>query len=59
MWLYSDLQHGTSLRLACLCEEENRPVTPTPYWTFVVDQKTTLVFFFYWEKPEQTEDLNR
>lgn len=44
MWLYSDLQHGTSLRLACLCEEENRPVTPTPYWTFVVDQKTTLFF---------------
>lgn len=57
MWPYSGLQHGTSLRLICLYEEENRPVTPTPYLTFVADQETTL--FLYWGKRNKTRGLKR
>lgn len=55
MWPYSDLQHGTSPRLVCV--EENRPVTPTPYLTFIADQKPTL--FLYWRVKKQTRRLKQ
>jgi len=51
MWLYSDMQHRASLRLVCLYEEENRPVTPTPCLIVVADQKTAL--FLDWGKKKQ------